>query len=279
MDRADVIGIALDRFSRRIMRDHGVAIDMGEWTIVDISSIYESLVEMNRSGRSLSEEIMKRSECMIPPWSHAMLCSVHPDGSAVVMVDVKVRTPDAIEWDNLVEEEELIARDPMCQWVVDLGLHSTLDDEVKIAGAGALVGISESGRMMGSHVDCGETPPYVVGWMLSLAIATFNFMNCRNVELVEPMRSRPVRRRLERQGLRISEIVVLPTGKMRRSDGLPTPGSSPLTSVRGHFSEYGTNGKGLLFGKYAGRFWVPQHARGDAANGEVRQTFRLKADA
>lgn len=29
-------------------------------------------------------------------------------------------------------------------------------------------------------------------------------------------------------------------------------------------------------GKLQGRFWVPQYARGDAAHGEVAQTYKLE---
>jgi hypothetical protein len=53
----------------------------------------------------------------------------------------------------------------------------------------------------------------------------------------------------------------------------------PLTSVRGHFATYGQDGRGLLFGKYAGRYWIPQHARGSAEHGVVAQEFRLEAEA
>jgi hypothetical protein len=44
--------------------------------------------------------------------------------------------------------------------------------------------------------------------------------------------------------------------------------------VRGSYHRYGPEyGRGLLFGKYAGRFWVPPHVRGSREAGEVVQTY------
>jgi hypothetical protein len=50
----------------------------------------------------------------------------------------------------------------------------------------------------------------------------------------------------------------------------------PLTSVVGHFARYGVDGRGLLFGKYAGRFWIPQHARGKKELGVNVNDYDLK---
>jgi hypothetical protein len=60
--------------------------------------------------------------------------------------------------------------------------------------------------------------------------------------------------------------VVRPPGRRRAGSGAARPidaAETPLTSVRGHFARYGVEGReGLLFGKHAGKFWVPTHARG-----------------
>lgn len=114
-------------------------------------------------------------------------------------------------------------------------------------------------------------------------LGAFNFLNCRNVEIVEPKRPNPLRKRIARTGVQVSELTVMPTGKSTRSAATGPSTGIPLSSVRGHFSHYGAccphhEPKGLLFGKYTGRCWVPQHARGDAAVGEVDQVFNLKPD-
>ena len=109
--------------------------------------------------------------------------------------------------------------------------------------------------------------------------AAMNFLNCRNVEAVEPRRSRHERRRIERAlpGVVVKELVVR---SLRRKGGTSggTPGeAAPLHSVIGHFAEYGPRfGKGLLFGKHEGRYWVPAHARGVAEAGEVVKSYRLE---
>lgn len=107
---------------------------------------------------------------------------------------------------------------------------------------------------------------------------TLNFMNCRNVDIVEPVRSRAVRRRLDRKGVTVSELTVYPKGKSTRSKGgEPLEGGVPLSTVRGHFAEYGERfGKGKLFGKYEGRFWIPQHARG-TGDDAPDQKFTIKS--
>lgn len=103
------------------------------------------------------------------------------------------------------------------------------------------------------------------------------FLNCRNVEIVEPKRSRAERRRIERTGKKVSVINVFGAGKSYRSKGSSEPSDEgvPLTSVRGHFAEYGPKyGKGKLFGKIEGRFWIPQHARG-TGDEPVKQEFKI----
>jgi hypothetical protein len=120
-------------------------------------------------------------------------------------------------------------------------------------------------------------------WEMPLAVlnASLNFLSCTNVEVAEPARPRAARRRLGRTGVTVQEIVVRPAGKRTRSSGsrMADAHDTPLTTVRGHFSRYGPEyGRGLLFGKYSGKFWVPGHARGKAGDGEVRdyRDYRLQ---
>lgn len=95
-------------------------------------------------------------------------------------------------------------------------------------------------------------------WLQTVTLAT-----CVNVELYEPQRPRAERRRLDRIGISPKTIRIMPTSRSGRS-GARSPGTGevPQSFVRGHYAEYGTRGRGLLFGKYSGRFWIPAHARG-----------------
>jgi hypothetical protein len=108
-------------------------------------------------------------------------------------------------------------------------------------------------------------------------LRTLDICNSVNVVVATPERSydRATRRRMERTGVRFSEIHIRPVSKSYRGLGTPLSDvTTPLSSVRGHAAEYGPKyGKGLLFGKYEGRYWIPQHLRGSAEAGEVEQTY------
>lgn len=95
--------------------------------------------------------------------------------------------------------------------------------------------------------------------------AALNFLNASNISTAEPARPRATRRRIERTGVTVQAIVVRPPGKHRAKTGGTRPmeiGESVLSPVRGHWARYGVDGRGLLFGKYAGKFWIPAHVRG-----------------
>lgn len=113
-------------------------------------------------------------------------------------------------------------------------------------------------------------------WMMTL-----DLLACRNVELREPRRDRATRRRIQRAlpDARVTEMTITRSASWSRGDGkggVPID-ARPLHTVRGHAVEYGVNGKGLLFGRWAGRFWVPQHARGRAENGTTTQHVTVES--
>lgn len=127
----------------------------------------------------------------------------------------------------------------------------------------------------------GGTGPSI--HLVATVLRAYDLLACRNVDLVEPPRPRPTRRRIDRAspGVRISELAIFPRGAWSRARGDARPLSETATAlhtVRGHFAEYGTNGKGLLFGRIAGRFFIPQHVRGSAEHGETLQIASIHDD-
>lgn len=70
---------------------------------------------------------------------------------------------------------------------------------------------------------------------------------------------------------------------LRGHDGRPLcrergeyKGTMPLHVCRGHYSAYGPKyGKGLLFGKYEGMFYIPAHAKGKKENGTVEADYTV----
>lgn len=105
---------------------------------------------------------------------------------------------------------------------------------------------------------------------------------CKNVSLqTNLIDSKTSNRAAKRHGgtpdsYRYHTLVVRPPGA--KSD---TPsqdiGIMPRHVCRGHFSEYGPEfGKGLLFGRYAGRFYIPPHLKGDKKNGVVEKDYEVR---
>ncbi len=108
---------------------------------------------------------------------------------------------------------------------------------------------------------------------------TINFLNMSNVTIEPKRMARAERRREERLGVRTHVIVVTGSSISQRSDETPNDSQNlPLHSVRGHAAHYGDccpwhEPRGLHFGKYTRRVWVPQHARGHRKFGEIEQEF------
>lgn len=118
----------------------------------------------------------------------------------------------------------------------------------------------------------------------ALVMNTLAYLSCKNVSLAardnEPA---AVRRAIKRHGgnaesYRYHVLIVRPPGA--KSDAPAEEiGVMPRHICRGHFSEYGPDfGKGLLFGKYAGRFYIPPHMKGDRKNGIVEKDYEIRSD-
>lgn len=120
---------------------------------------------------------------------------------------------------------------------------------------------------------------------LSNAFDVLMILGCKNVSLKacdnEPKQAR---RAAKRHGgtpdsYRYHTLVVRPPGAKSDSPGQDI-GIMPRHVCRGHFAEYGPEfGKGLLFGKYAGRFFIPPHLKGDKKNGVVEKDYMVAASS
>lgn len=112
---------------------------------------------------------------------------------------------------------------------------------------------------------------------------TLMMLGCKNVSLApkdnDPKQVRIATKRhgTNALGYRYHVLVVRPPGA--RSDAPAQEiGMMPRHVCRGHFAEYGPEfNKGLLFGKYAGRFYVPPHLKGDKKNGVVEKDYAIAA--
>ena len=146
-------------------------------------------------------------------------------------------------------------------------------------------------------VDPEMTPRYhaAIARSFGLSLFTFSLLHCTNVRAVEvdprSSMSRQQLRALERssrKALAYNVVQVRPLHGYRRSSSDPQGEGvrRRLHMVRGRFVCYGPECRepdgtpsphGLLFGKYAGNFFVPPHARGSHEEGAVAKTYRLCA--
>lgn len=253
---------------------------------VNCSSIHDDVLASDKAMDLYGDSIVR------PPWMNCLYAyRPHIDRPTVMMIHVvtidRDDYPEAPEWDESLT------------WESDSGTH-TIDWStvryVSLATVHAwrpdLAGVmgplhswrwaaTEDGVMQDfyeQYLDDRTEPGTYHNGMLTM-LHSLTFLNCRNVTLVEPHRPRAQRRRLERAGVRISEIHVFPSGVTVRGRSMPVgAGGRPLHSVRGHIARYGPKwGRGLLFGKHEGEFWIPQHARGAAERGTVEQSVTIEA--
>lgn len=269
---------------------------------VDATAIYHSLV-----ARDDPVFLYEDHPNIAPPFQCAEFCYVNEHGNVIVMkalaqdrrghekemadsiASLEVARPvsqpepwepaEPIEWDRV-------------RWIIDTmcWIGGRKGDGTSFPTGGPVhmwrFAVYETGQPADLHW-VHLVPEYPLeNWDMAhlVLLGSLNFLNCRNVELVEPERPRPERRRIARTGQRIYELSVFPVGRSSRSAGSGPGQGVPLSSVRGHFSHYGDccpgmhDPRGLLFGKLTGRFWIPQHARGSAEHGEHESSYRLVPD-
>jgi hypothetical protein len=115
-----------------------------------------------------------------------------------------------------------------------------------------------------------------------LACDTLSLLGCKNISLkTNDNDPQQVGRAIKRHGgtpesYRYHTLVVRPPGSKPGTPGQDI-GIMPRHVCRGHFSEYGHEfNKGLLFGKYSGRFYIPPHVKGDKKNGIVEKDYVIQ---
>lgn len=107
-------------------------------------------------------------------------------------------------------------------------------------------------------------------------------LSCKNVSLIqsnlEPRTSMIAAKRHggKSDDYRYHTLIIRPAGSKGDSPTINF-GIMPHHVCRGHFAEYGEEfGKGLLFGRLSGRFYIPPHLKGDKKNGVVEKDYEIK---
>lgn len=255
--------------------------------VVDCTAVYDAYLK-NDKGVALYDD----HPSIVPPWENAFLCYTNQFGNVhalqVLRVEWDGSTPTRENW--LTENAVDWAR---VRWVAETSiwiggrsgdgrylptsgpchlLRHAIHDDGSLADINWVALMHRRGVLGEAHaigdpnMDVWDTATVMVG-------ATLNFLNASNVDVAEPSRPRPERRRLARTGVQVQTIVVRPPGKHRAKSATARPigvDEALLSPVRGHWAHYGEKyNRGRLFGRYEGKFWVSGHVRG-AGEGEPK---------
>jgi hypothetical protein len=181
---------------------------------------------------------------------------------------------------------------PSAKWHYDIFCFIAYPgDQVAPPGTRFFMAIDELGRVVGLPGESNAFWVITNEWgvadvtvipvsFLHVSGLALTFLHAKNVEIVEPDQIRrrrvPRERKYER---RFHQLKVNAIGeqKRHRGEGKSTGIEQSLHIVRGHFREYGPEfDKGLLFGKYAGRYWVASHFKGSSEVGQVDKEYKVE---
>lgn len=119
----------------------------------------------------------------------------------------------------------------------------------------------------------------ILSSILPVVLLTFSLTNCRNVQRVEEARG--VRRSFARRhqdapALRSYTLAISPMQReltrAMRAQGVGL--TQALHLCRGHFKTF--TPERPMFGRHVGRYWWPQHVRGDVARGAVVKDYAVE---
>lgn len=247
--------------------------------VVDCTAIFTSYLA---SDKPIS--LYDDHPSIVPPWQNAFLCFTNTHGNVICLQvhreDHDGSQPAQEDWftDNSVDWARVRWIAETAVWVGGRSgdgrpmptagpchmFRHAIHDDGSPADINWLALMARKGQFA-ERSDLDD--PNRSTWDTSMIVlgASLNFLGASNVEVAEPVRPRPQRRRLARTGVTVQAIVVRPPGKRRAASSVPRPieaGETLLSPVRGHWARYGVDGRGLLFGKYAGKFWISGHVRG-----------------
>lgn len=130
-------------------------------------------------------------------------------------------------------------------------------------------------------------------WTIVAALDTLMTLGCKNVSIEardgDERTARIARKRHgpNASGFRYHVLVVRPAGGSANAPGFEI-GIMPQHMCRGHYQHYGPaaihrhpdgQDRGLLFGRTAGKFFVPPVVKGDKKNGIVEKDYEVRAPA
>jgi hypothetical protein len=251
--------------------------------VVDVTALYteRTTTLMDRDWAPYDEH-----PSIAPPWNQALFTYLNKHGN-VVVASMHAWEPDrtSTPWWDTQNNSEIDWEAQRWRIVVMYWMGGKTQNSIPVVTAGPVwmtdLAVGELGEpadihwvhlWQGTTVEEMQVPTFVV-------LDALNFLNCRNVDIVEPRRRNHERKRIAKTGITVNEIHVFPTGKTTRNSSTGEPLGTAHAPVRGHFAEYGDRyGKGKLFGKLEGRFYISPHIRGSKDVGESVQEFTLHTE-
>lgn len=250
--------------------------------LIDATFIYDSYRQRDEVW------LYEDHPSLLPPWQECFIGYRNIHGNAVVSYVIADPWRPEFAWRTAGEEGNDLTG---AAWRISIFMFASGTDtegfHVSAIGpiAYSRIAINADGRPLDiGWVEIAEGQGSKGGdWSRFTTLGVFSFMNCRNIEIVEPNYSRAHRRREDRSGGPRSSVLTI-SERGRRTPGKAGPGEpiqTPMTSVAGHYRHYGDccpgqhEPRGLLFGKYTCRIWDPQRARGVAEAGKVEQRFTV----
>lgn len=244
--------------------------------------------------------LYKDFPCVMAPWDEfwmeyrAMSATNNPRavGGYFTVQETSMDKPCSGDYFNTVDWVEEQTRPNTAQFV-DLSIYFLQTDD-SIAGPMGVfhLAIDKQGNLL--EIAYNLPPMYKYGELINVpefmayTLAPFlqalSFMHCKNVVLETTVPNPKLsKKHAKRNGgqplLKYHTIGIETMGQtIRRLKGQGGTGEPvSLHIVPGHFAHYGSEyGRGKLFGKYEGRFWIPSHVRGNASVGEVKTDYEVR---
>jgi hypothetical protein len=247
--------------------------------VVECTAIYEAYI---RDDKDVS--LYDDHPSIVPPWTDSLLCFANQHGNIIALQvhrsDWDGSAPSLQDWftENEVDWSQVRWIAETAIWIGGRSadgrylptsgpchvLRHAINADGSVADINWIALLHKRGLAGEAH-EIGD--PHAGAWDTATVMvgAALNFLGASNVGVAEPSRPRPTRRRLARTGVTVQTIVVRPPSKRRAPSSTPRPieaAEQVFSPVRGHWARYGVDGRGLLFGKLAGKFWISAHVRG-----------------
>jgi hypothetical protein len=122
-------------------------------------------------------------------------------------------------------------------------------------------------------IDCFVTMEYTVRHALQ-------WFGCRNIvttPVVLDKKIQKARRKKKKPEFSAYTLTIDPskTPNAKKYDQMDPNWSNRFHLARGHVRTYGEDGKGLLFGKYKCKVWIPPHTRGSQDEGVISKDYEI----